>query len=84
MRVFHNSMISSWLRLPHTLKPSQISSRNLCSTWRIGLEAIVTKNQTVPVKESLEAFFEVDDAPLAAHMTVVQGPSFTENVAILT
>ena len=43
-----------------------------------------TKNQAVPVEESLEAFFEVDDAPLAAHMTVVQGPSFTENVAILT
>ena len=43
-----------------------------------------TKNQAVPVEESLEAFFEVNDAPLAARMTVVQGPSFTENVPILT
>jgi hypothetical protein len=43
-----------------------------------------TKNHAVPAKVSLEAFFEVDDAPLAAHMTVVQGPSFTENIPILT
>ncbi len=41
---------------------------------------IVTKDQIVPVEERLEAFFEVDDAPLAAHMTVVQGPSVSETV----
>lgn len=39
-----------------------------------------TKNQAVPVEESLEAFFEVVEAQLAAHMTVVQGPSVSETV----
>lgn len=32
----------------------------------------------MPVKESLEAFLEVVEAQLAAHMTVVQGPSVSE------
>ena len=42
-----------------------------------------TKNHAVPAKVSLEAFFEVDDAPLATHMSLVQAPSVSETVLIL-
>ena len=44
---------------------------------------IVTKDQAVPVKESLEESLKVVEAQLAARLSLVQAPSVSETVLIL-